>query len=354
VNTSSVYKRIVVRDIIEETKNVKSFQLAYADGSPLHYEPGQFITFIFPKNGSDDGDRRSYSFSTTPGIDAIPAITLKRIENGEYSRWFIDQVKPGQTLLTIGSSGHFTLPEDLSKYKKLIFLAAGSGITPVYSLLKHVLATYPSLHVVLLYSNRQPDETIFYNELNELQTKYSDQLTIEYLFSTSRNLLRARLGKSLLEALLKQYSGADHRDTLFYLCGPYEYMRMATIVLQTEGVPADNIRKENFASRKPVQKNEPPDKEKHAIELHLNGNVYTFETQFPETILQHAKKLNIPVPYSCESGQCGTCAASCVKGKVWMWNNEVLVDSEVEKGRALTCTAYPVGGDIILKYNRAQ
>ncbi len=349
MNTSSAYKRIVVRDVVEETKNVKSFQLEYADGSPLHYTPGQFITFIFPKNGTNDGDRRSYSFSTTPGIDAIPTITLKRIENGEYSRWFIDRVKPGDTLLTIGSSGHFTLPENLVNYKKLIFLAAGSGITPIYSLLKHVLTTYPALQVVLIYSNRQPDDTIFYKELNELQKKYSDQLTIEYLFSTSRNLSRARLGKFLLEDLLKQYSGTDHRDTLFYLCGPYEYMRMATIVLQTEGVPADNIRKENFATRKPIQKNEPSDQDKHAVELRLNGNVYTFETQFPETILQHAKKLNIPIPYSCESGQCGTCAASCIKGKVWMWNNEVLVDSEVEKGRTLTCTAYPVGGDVILE-----
>lgn len=349
MNTSSAYKRIVIRDIVEEARNVKSFQLEYADGSPLNYEPGQFITFIFPRNGQDEGDRRSYSFSTTPGVDATPAITIKRIENGEYSRWFIDNAKPGSTLLTIGTSGHFTLPENLHEYKKLIFFAAGSGITPIYSLLKHVLATYPHLPVVLIYSGRQADDTVFYRELTQLQKQYNDQLTIEYLFSTSRNLSRARLGKLLLEALLKQYSGTDHRNTLFYLCGPYEYMRMATIVLQTEGVPADNIRKENFATRRPVQKNEPPDKDKHTVELRLNGNVYTFETEFPETILQHAKKLNIPVPYSCESGQCGTCAASCVKGKVWMWNNEVLVDSEVEKGRTLTCTGYPIGGDVILE-----
>jgi ring-1,2-phenylacetyl-CoA epoxidase subunit PaaE len=349
VNTSTAYKRIVIRDIVDEAQNVKSFQLEYMDGSPLKYEPGQFITFIFPQNGKDEGDRRSYSFSTTPGIDAIPTITIKRIENGEYSRWFIDNARPGNTLLTIGASGHFTLPENLLEYKKLIFLAAGSGITPIYSLLKHALATYPHLSVVLIYSSQQANNTIFHKELTQLQERYSNRFTIEFLFSTSRNLSRARLGKWLLEILLKQYSGTDHHNTLFYLCGPYKYMRMATIVLQTEGVPANNIHKENFATRRPVQKNEPPDKDKHAVELRLNGNVYTFETEFPETILQHAKKLNIPIPYSCESGQCGTCAASCVKGKVWMWNNEVLVDAEVEKGRTLTCTAYAVGGDVILE-----
>jgi ring-1,2-phenylacetyl-CoA epoxidase subunit PaaE len=78
VNTSTAYKRIVIRDIVDEAQNVKSFQLEYMDGSPLKYEPGQFITFIFPQNGKDEGDRRSYSFSTTPGIDAIPTITIKR------------------------------------------------------------------------------------------------------------------------------------------------------------------------------------------------------------------------------------------------------------------------------------
>ncbi|HEY9044666.1 MAG TPA: ferredoxin--NADP reductase [Ohtaekwangia sp.] len=345
---SSVYKKIIIRDIISETQDVKTFKLGYADGSPLEYEAGQFITFVFPKHELAE-ERRSYSFSTAPKIDDVPAITLKRVTNGEYSRWFIDHAKPGDALLTIGTSGYFTLPDDLGKYKRLILLAAGSGITPIFSLLKRALQEYPSLQLVLIYSNRTAADTIFYNELIGLQQEYSERLTIEFLFSTSPNLLRARLNKGLLENLLKKYSHDDHAQSLFYLCGPYDYMRMATIVLQTEGVPPENIRRENFAIVKPVQKRFPPDQEQHAITLYMEGNRYTFEVQFPETILQQAKKNNIPIPYSCESGQCGTCAATCTKGHVWMWNNEVLTDSEIQKGRVLTCSGYPVGGDVVLE-----
>jgi len=348
-NTSSAYKRIVVQDVISETKDVKTFQLLYEDGTPLKYEAGQFITFIFPKHDQQEEDRRSYSFSTTPGLDDTPAITLKRVENGEYSRKLIDRTKPGDVLLTIGASGYFTLPENIKDYKRFIFLAAGSGITPIYSLIKDILHHHPTVEVVLIYSNREPSETIFHKQLTNLQTRYSNRFTIEFLFSTTPNLLRARLSKWLLEVLLKKYTAGDYHQTLFYLCGPYDYMRMATIVLQTEGVPSDNIRKEHYAIHKPVRKNEPPDKETHRVEIRMNGNVYTFETQFPETILQHAKKMNIPLAYSCESGQCGTCAATCTQGKVWMWNNDVLVDAEVEKGRVLTCTGYPIEGDIVLE-----
>ncbi|HEY9004744.1 MAG TPA: ferredoxin--NADP reductase [Ohtaekwangia sp.] len=342
------YKKVIIRDIVQETKDVKTFRLEMADGSPIQYQAGQFITFVFPKVTSEE-DRRNYSFSTTPEVDDIPSITLKRVENGAYSRWFIDEARPGDTLLTIGVSGYFTLPENIESYKRILFLAAGSGIAPIYSLLQQVLYFHPSVQVTLIYSSRDAGSTIFYASLQELQQKFQGRFSIEFLFSTAPNLLRARLGKGLLEVLLKQYAGTEHHESLFYTCGPYDYMRMATIVLQTEGVPPQNIHRENFAIVKPVQKRFPPDKDPHHITITVDGRQYTFQSQFPETILAQAKKLGIPIPYSCESGQCGTCAATCTKGNVWMWNNEVLVDAEIEKGRVLTCTGYPVGGDVALE-----
>src|SRR5262249_15928737 len=151
------------------------------------------------------------------------------------------------------------------------------------------------------------------------------------------------------EVLIKKYDLHRFENTLYYLCGPYDYMRMASIVLQTEGVPAKYILKENFDIVKPPQREQPADKDPHRVELRMKRQVHRFTTQYPETILQQAKKLDIPIPYSCESGQCGTCAATCITGKVWMWNNEVLVESEMAKGRVLTCTGYPVGGDVILE-----
>lgn len=346
----SNYKKVRIREVIHENRDTKTFRLAMTDGSELEYSPGQFLTLVFPKTEGNE-DRRSYSFSTAPGIDPIPAITLKRVENGEYSRKLIDYVKTGDELLTIGSSGFFTIPEDMTGYDKVYLLAAGSGITPVFSILKTLLARYKDLKIALIYSNRSEEAAIFRDELINLMNLHQDRFRIEFLYSTSANLTRARLGKWLLENLLKEYGLENPSGTLVFLCGPYDYMRMATIVLQTEGVPPDNIRKENFSAVKPRFHPEPPDKDPHLVDIFIQGKRYSFECRFPDTILQRAKKLGIVLPYSCESGQCGTCAATCISGKTWMWNNEVLVDSELNKGRMLTCTGYPVEGDVQLTFD---
>jgi ferredoxin-NADP reductase len=344
----SLIKKVRITGINQEIPDAKSFFLENDDGSPISYRPGQFVTLIFPK-ASGAEDRRSYSFSTAPETDSIPAITVKKVENGEYSRKLLDYARIGDEFLTIGTSGFFTLPENINQFDQLIFLAAGSGITPVFSLIKSALMRKVKPTITLIYSNHSEQTTLFYRELTVLQKQNPETFRIEFLFSNSPNLTRARLGKWLLEQLLKEYVSTAYSKCLFFLCGPYDYMRMATIVLQTEGTPPQNIRKENFAAVKPRFVLEPPDKEARQVTLRANGNTYTFITQYPESILQSAKKAGILLPYSCESGQCGTCVATCVAGKTWMKNNEVLVDAEVNKGRTLTCTAFPVEGDVILK-----
>jgi ring-1,2-phenylacetyl-CoA epoxidase subunit PaaE len=346
----TLYRKIRIVDIIQETSDAKTFILEHSDKSPLNYNAGQFLTLIFPKFSGKE-DRRSYSFSSSPDSDGRPAITLKRVTNGEYSRKLIDDAKKGDELLTIGASGYFTLPDDLNDHTHLVFLAAGSGITPIYSLLKSVFVRFPDLKVLLIYSNRSKADTIFYENLKKLEVSHPERLKIEFLFSDAADLTRAHLGKWLLEGLLKKHIPGDLHKTVFYLCGPFDYMRMATIVLQTEGAIPKNIRKENFASVKPRFILEPPDKDAHQVDIIIRDQHHSYKVQYPETILQRAKKEGLMLPYSCESGQCGTCAATCLSGKTWMWNNEVLVDSEVNKGRTLTCTAYPIEGDVVLKFD---
>jgi ring-1,2-phenylacetyl-CoA epoxidase subunit PaaE len=333
--------------IKKEIPDAKSFFLESSDGTPISYLAGQFLTLVFPKGETED--RRSYSFSTAPQSDPTAAITVKKVDNGEYSRKLLDYARVGDEFLTIGTSGFFTFPENVNQFEQLIFLAAGSGITPVISLIKSSLARKTKASITLIYSNHSKQTTLFYKELVELQAAHAEVFRIEFLFGDSPNLGRARLGKLLLEKLLKEYVATAYSKCLFFLCGPHDYMRMATIVLQTEGTPAQNIKKENFAAVKPRFVVEPPDKDSHHVTLYANGNEYSFDTQYPDSILQSAKKAGISLPYSCESGQCGTCVATCVTGKTWMKNNEVLVDAEVNKGRTLTCTAFPIGGDVTLK-----
>lgn len=342
------YIHLQITDIAEETGQCKTFVLAPLYNAEVTYKAGQFLTFIFPKHGMEE--RRSFSISSTPVMNELLSITVKRLDNGEYSRRLIDDAAVGDELITIGASGFFTLPDNIDAYRQIFFFAAGSGITPILPLIKTLLYTNAPVSIVLIYSNKTLNDAIFYYQLKALAAQFPQRLIIEFLFSDAVNLERARLSKWLLERLLKEFSKAPFEKTLFYLCGPFDYMRMATIQLITEGVPVNNIRKENFTIFKPKIKAQPPDKLPHMITIEANGETYNMVSQYPQTILQAAKKADILLPYSCEAGRCGSCAATCVSGKVWMSYNEVLMDDEIKKGRVLTCVGYPVEGDVVLKF----
>ncbi|HEX7691901.1 MAG TPA: ferredoxin--NADP reductase [Sediminibacterium sp.] len=334
--------RLQIERIIEENPGTRSFVLS---GDQLSYTPGQFLTFVFKKSNGKE-DRRSYSLSSTPVLHEPLQVTIKRVANGEYSRWFIDTAEEGDVLYTTGASGFFVLPENLDAYNSIVFFAAGSGITPIFSMIKTALAVHDAIRIHLVYSNTSRASTIFYDNLQSLQASYPERLVIDYLYSSFDLRQRKRLNVGVVQEMAALY----RNNTLFYVCGPLEYMRTITIVLRTEGVPEQNIRKEIFHIEKPVIKELPPDALPHRVHVTLDGREYAFETQYPATILQTAKSSGIPLPYSCEAGQCGTCAATCVSGKIWMWHNDVLLQEEIAKGRVLTCTGYPVGGDVVLKY----
>lgn len=343
-----LYRTLQITAIAPETDDCKTFYLAPAGKAPFYYKPGQFLTFVFKKAAGDE--RRSYSISSTPVLQEPLSITVKRLENGEYSRKLFDDAKEADVLITTGASGFFVLPEDMHPYKEFFFMAAGSGITPVLPLIKTLLYQHPQVRVILIYSNRSVPTTIFYHELIRLSVAFSDRLVIEFLFSSALNLERARLSKWLLGKLLKEHSRSLYAQTLFYTCGPFDYMRMVSIELLENYVPLQHIKKENFTPLKMVTNSLPPDTRKHNVEIQWQGKTYKLETQYPQTILQAGKKAGLILPYSCESGRCGSCAATCIQGKVWMSYNEVLMDDEIEKGRILTCVGYPVQGDVVLKY----
>lgn len=342
---NSLYKSFEVIKIVEETPNAKSFELKPLNGNHVHYEAGQFMTLAFHKG--DKEDRRSYSFSSAPALNEPICITVKRVANGEYSRWLLNHVRKGDILVSSGISGFFQLPKEQNNIQQYVFLAAGSGITPIYSLLKTLLYT-TATSIVLIYSNHSETETIFYKELIELENKFTDRLKIEFLFS-HHDKNKRRFSKWLLNAFIDQYN-IPVKQTLYYLCGPNDYMLIAEISLITAGVALENIKKESFNTRKHIIKPVPPDTDAHQVKLKINNAEYEFIVQYPDTILTAAKKLNIHLPYSCEAGNCGSCTATCISGKTWMAYNEVLTDEEIKNGKVLTCQGYPVEGDISLSF----
>jgi ferredoxin-NADP reductase len=342
------YHTLIITDIREEVPGVKIFTLQASDNRSLTYKAGQYLTLV---HHSTHGEvRRSYSITSSPVLDEPLQIGVKRIENGLFSRMLVDNARVGDRLIGAGVAGLFTIPEDTAPFKQIFFLAAGSGITPIYSLLKTLLHTHPDLSAVLLYSNSSPERAMFLKPLQQLATDFPDRLHIEFIFSNSPDLSRARLHKDLLHSFLQTLSKAPFGQQLYYLCGPDNYMRLMSFALRQFGIPESNIRKEIFNTdiRKPV-KVMPPDTAAHKVTLHIGGSTHQLVSRYPNNILQSARQAGIPMPYSCETGKCGSCLARVLKGKVWMSYNEVLTERDIEKGMTLTCVGFPVGGDVELE-----
>jgi ring-1,2-phenylacetyl-CoA epoxidase subunit PaaE len=337
---------VIIQNIYEEAEGFKTF--VFASGHHIRYRSGQYLTFLHQTKHGEI--RRSYSITSSPLLNEPLSIGIKRVENGTLSRELVDHTKPGDELLTTGAGGFFTLPDDMTAYKKIVFLAAGSGITPVYSLIKTSLYGFPHLNIVLIYSSPSPERTIFYSRLQQLQHAFPNRFQLRFLFSNSPRLDTARLNRELLTQLVRDHLAADPESSLYYICGPESYMRMCTYTLQEAHIPGEHIRKENFIiqPKHPV-KAEPPDKEQHWVSIHYENELFRFSVQYPDTILKAAKKNGIALPYSCEAGSCGNCAATCIRGKVWLSYNEVLTEKDLEKGLTLTCVGHPVNGDVELK-----
>lgn len=339
INTG-IYKKVTITSIKEEIPGFKTFVL---DG-PVNYSAGQYLTLVHL--GKYEEIRRSYSFTSAPALGEPMTIGVKRVENGFFSRMLVERAKHGDTLLTIGAGGRFTLPQNFEGIQQVFFLAAGSGITPIFSLLKTLLHLHPQVKATLVYSNASPEKTLFLKELEDLQQQHS-QLQVEFLFSNSKFLSKARLYRDLLEKFVQDFIEVPLSQVLFYVCGPESYMRMCSYVLQEAQVPQAHIKKEDFVIQrlKPARAT-PPDTVTRQVLLSMGGQQFQFSVQHPDTILQAAKKAGISLPYSCEVGRCGNCLARCASGKIWHSYNEVLTDKELAQGLALTCVAHPDGGDV--------
>jgi ring-1,2-phenylacetyl-CoA epoxidase subunit PaaE len=340
-----VYEPLTIEYIREETRNFKTF--TFREGHSVKYQSGQFITLV--DNSGKQEIRRSYSIISSPALNEPLTIAVKRIDNGFFSRKLVDHARIGDQVLTTGAAGFFRIPENIKSFKHIYFFAAGSGIAPILSLIKTVLHDYQDIFVFLVYSNPSIDSTAFYNLLKNLEHDHPQQLQVHFLFSSEADLRRARLNRELLLEFLtiKQF---DREKILFYTCGPENYMRMIIFLLLEEGFPGENIKKEDFnPGNKKLAHRAPPDKNTYHVTIELNDVSFQFPVHYPDSILQAAKKLKLNLPYSCETGKCGSCAAICKSGKVWLSNNEVLTDKDLDKGLVLTCTGHPQMGDVILK-----
>lgn len=343
---NSIVRQLKVIRIIEESKDAKTFVLEPLNGRVPDYRAGQFLTLVFYTEYGEK--RRSYSMSSSPETDKELAITIKKLDNGEFSRALLTTVKVGDILESTGIAGQFVLPENDPLIRQFFFIAAGSGITPCFSLIKTLLRT-TDFRVTLIYSNKSKDDTIFYRQLRELEESYKERFDIKFLFSNESGIYNTRLSSWLLDQLIDRYLRAGRNEAMFYVCGPFDYMLTVQITLLSR-FPSSHVIKENYSSLPRQLKQQPPDTGAHQALISIGGQTFSVLAQYPESILEAAISQGIQLPYSCKAGRCASCVATCSKGKVWMAYNEVLTDDEVAQGRILVCQSFPVGGDVEIIY----
>lgn len=342
------FQHAIIQSVVEESPTAKTF--IFCPEKNFSYQAGQFITLLFRSAITGiSPERRAYSFSSAPGVDAFPAITVQRIPNGYGSRQLIDHFKEGDTIIFSHVSGKFILPENSHLFNHLFFFAAGSGIVPIISLIKAAISQYPQLKITLIYSSHSRQDALFYETLKKISIQYAHRFSIEWIFSVGQEKTHTRLSHFLLLQLLKKYQSEPIEKNLFYTCGPYEYMDMISIILRTEGIEAKNIRQEYFYIPRGDRPPEPEDKSGQEIEFHLGDKIFRYQSQYPDSILSSGLQNGLPLNFSCRSGQCGSCTAKCLSGNVWMQYNEVLTEAEVAEGYILTCCGFPIGGPVVLE-----
>jgi len=348
-----LYLRLRITDIIKETPDAYTYHLENTGPEPVVYQAGQFLTFLVALHGVTH--RRSYSLSSTPGIDAHLSVTIRQKQNGEISRYITGHWKKGDIISSLLPSGRFTLDRIAAQPRHIFLFAAGSGITPVFSLLKHILYREPAARVTLVYSSANPQQAIFFQQLQQLQVEFSQQLQCIYLFSQQMpddKGIPRRLSNLLLEPMVNELLMFDRTAAQFFICGPPDYMRMVMLTLTFMGFDESQLHKENFVVNTGVKlerAGRPQDASLKQVQLRVGSATYDISVPGNRDILSSALQQGISLPYSCKGGVCGSCTAKCTQGKVWLAVNEVLTDAELAQGFVLTCVGYAVSDKVVIE-----
>lgn len=325
-----------------ETHDTATFYFSEISGKKVSYKAGQFVTMVFTHHNEEI--RRSYSLSSSPDEELL-AITVKRITNGEISRFMLAKLKPGDIISAVEPAGRFTINDSISS-RDIFLFAAGSGITPIFAKLKYALAHQGSSRFILVYSNQDNSSILFKEQLDALAYTSPERLKIIHLLSSEGN----RLNNITVEQLVKGNLYSDLNQAEFYLCGPFTYMRMVRLTLIFMGIEPGQIRKENFVIETVPVQGDHSNFTPRNVKINFRGELHDITVGENQSILQAALQNNIQLPYSCRAGICSTCMAKCKNGKVTMTENDVLTDSDLAEGWILTCTGHPVEDDVVIEF----
>lgn len=355
----SKFHPLQIAKVERETRDAVAITLAVPDAlaAQFRFSAGQHLTLRARIDGEEF--RRSYSICS-PAPGGALRIAVKRNPYGRFSNWANEALRAGDTLEAMPPLGHFGVPCDAAARRRYVAFAAGSGITPVLSIVATTLAAEPESAFTLFYGNRASATVMFREELAALKDLHLARFSLVHVLSREAQdveLLHGRIDRERAKALLAHWSDVADVDA-FFVCGPEGMMDSVVAALRELGVPDAKIRVERFATSIPKHEHKAatPAEPGHAeaeVTVILDGTARSFVVEKgKESILDAGLRHGIELPYSCKGGVCSTCRAKLIEGEADMDANFALEDYEVARGFVLTCQSYPVTDRVTVDYDQ--
>ena len=345
----NTFHKLSIKNRIQETANAVSlvFEVPENLKTNFSFKAGQYITLKATINGSEI--RRAYSICSAPESGELK-VAIKTVDNGVFSTYATSQLKVGDVLEVHEPEGKFVL--EPTRSNNYLGMAAGSGITPVLSMIKAVLQREPSSSFTLIYGNKSSEETMFKAELDALSVTYDTRFNLHYVFSrqNEKGSLFGRIDKGHTNYFIKNIYKNWSFKTVF-LCGPEEMIKTVSTTLKENRYKESQILFELFTASVNEESSSQIKEGQTEVTVLLDDEEFTFTMKQTDDILAAALRNDVDAPYSCQGGVCSSCLAKVTEGKALMAKNNILTVDEVDDGFILTCQAHPITSKISIDYD---
>ena len=356
---SSMFYPLKVKEIRKETEDCVSiaFDLTDSQKEDFHYVQGQYLTLKQDINGEEV--RRSYSLCSSPHADDELRVAVKKVENGKFSTYANESLQEGDTIEAMKPMGNFYPALDAQNQKHYVLLAAGSGITPIFGIIKSILQVEPKSRIELFYGNKSSEDVIFKAMLDDLASA-NEQLNIHYIYSRESigdPLFEGHISASKLDAFTQKTEGLYSADG-YFICGPEKMIFDLKDHLEGLGINPSKVHFELFTSVTAPEKEQKAETSASAggasqVTVIMDDEEFNFELEEDgDVILDAAIDAGVDAPYSCKGAVCCTCKAKVIEGEVEMDMNYALSDDEVDEGFILTCQSHPKSPKVIIDYDQ--
>lgn len=356
---SPKFHRLAVRDVKRETADAVSIAFAVPTelAEAYRFVPGQYLTLRATVDGEDM--RRSYSICSAPDDDEL-RIAVKKVDNGLFSTWANSSINAGDEVAVMTPTGRFGQEKTTGDGRIHVGFAAGSGITPILSIIRGILKREPTSRFFLFYGNRSTDDILFRETLEELKDVFLSRVGVFHVLSKEEQdlpILNGRIDGAKVRLLLRSMIPAASIDQVF-VCGPAGMIEDLEATLADLGVAREKIHIERFVSALdgrpraqpvPIAASAPP---KNVAALIVDGKRRDVPVAEGEAILDAALRAGMDLPYACKGGMCSTCRAKVVEGKVEMALNYSLEPWEIAAGFVLTCQSHPLTDKVVIDYDQ--